>query len=381
MSAQDHRLHLLRTSERRTSDETLLEQLEFIAIRALGSTRGKGWGYEVGPITAIQAEQWSFLSFIRFFRKSEVEELKFSAQLAEIIEWASAAGHASKFQAKPWVPIKAKQSAPEATDDDAPPLPVVPEEDAFIIPLQDVGTVSTSNFFDHLYGLDAQIAILVSAIQAAIDSKMGNRFHSLLYGSPGCGKTAILQATARLLGELGVHHLILDATSTTEAGMRKNLLDEKATPPDIILLEEVEKMPDASLRWLLGLMDSRATISQTNARKTASRRIPAIVLATANDMDQLKKMMYGALHSRFQHEIFCPRPNRQVLAKILEREVLLVNGRTEWIEPALSFGYDEHGITDPRKLIPICLCGKDNLLDGKYQRYLIAAMEPKVVPF
>jgi MoxR-like ATPase len=157
--------------------------------------------------------------------------------------------------------------------------------------------------------------------------------------------------------------------------MRKNLLDEDAILPDVILIEEIEKAPENSLRWLLGIMDDRATIQQANARKTASRRVPALVLATANDYALLGKMMYGALLSRFSNEIYCPRPDRTILARILEREINKVpNGNPEWIEPTLRFAYDEHGMTDPRQLKRICLSGKDELISGKYQEDLLQTM-------
>ena len=44
-----------------------------------------------------------------------------------------------------------------------------------------------------------------------------------------------------------------------------------------------------------------------------------------------------------------------------------INGRTKWIEPILEFCVDKHHWDDPRKIITICLCGKDKLLDNSYQ--------------
>jgi hypothetical protein len=295
---------------------------------------------------------------------------RFEAQLKEIIEWALSTGRNSKFQRNPWLP-ESRTEENEESDGGG-------EDVEVFTPLHDVGALAPGEEFSHLFGLDSQITILLSAIQAAADSDMHNRFHSLLWGPVGCGKTEILQGVDRLLQNLGINCLLLDATSTTEAGMRKNLLDEDTVPPDVILIEEIEKVPETSLRWLLGIMDMRATISQANYRKTASRKVPALILATANDMEQLKKMLFGALHSRFQHEIYCPRPGRQILEKILGREIAKVSGKMEWIEPTLRFCCDEHSMTDPRKIIPVCLCGKDGLLKGEYQRHLLKTMGPQV---
>jgi hypothetical protein len=89
----------------------------------------------------------------------------------------------------------------------------------------------------------------------------------------------------------------------------------------------------------------------------------------------LKKTESGALLSRFSNEIYCPRPGRDILAKILEREVRKVKGgREEWIEPTLEFCYDQRRITDPRMLKRVCLCGKDRLITGEYQRDLEETM-------
>jgi hypothetical protein len=65
------------------------------------------------------------------------------------------------------------------------------------------------------------------------------------------------------------------------------------------------------------------------------------------------------------------------MQKILEREILKSNGKTEWIEPTLKFCMDEEEINDPRKIIPICLCGRDDLLDGTYQKAIRETKKPK----
>lgn len=345
---QELRLTFTSDRERRTSDDTLRDQLSYIAKRALAGNRGRGWDYEVGPVQALdryvketQSCYYTMSSYIRFYRRVDVDPDRLSRQTSEIIEWTGAAGHNKKFGRRPWilqtdnVPTKDDKTDSGDLDDADDDI-----RETEIVPLKEVGVIKRGRFFDHLYGLDAQIRVILSSIQAAIDSSMENRFHSLLHGEAGCGKTEILQSLGRLLVKEGVPFILLDATSTTEAGMRKNLLDEDAILPDIILIEEIEKAPENSLRWLLGIMDDRATIQQTNYRKTASRRVPALILATANDYALLGKMMYGALLSRF----------------------------------SLVFAYDTYGMTDPRQLRRICLSGKDELVRGDYQKDLLQTM-------
>lgn len=394
---QEKILKLYSDRDRSSSDDILLAQLNFIGNRGVAGSRGRGWAFEVQDIERDfrgidETPRWRYSGTIRFYRRTDTDPARAERQAVEILEWASTAGHNSKFGSRPWITVKSSLAKPSAakpsTSDGKDNSATSAQKDSSSRDLTDdyvfdnlshtlsqAGTIKKGEFYKHLYGLDAQISVLLSALQAAGDSGMENRFHTLLWGDPGCGKTEILEATARLLQSIGVNHLLLDATSTTEAGMRKSLLDQDAEIPSVILIEEIEKVVEASMRWLLGIMDVRGRISQANFRKTASRRVPAIVIATANDMQQLGKMMYGALRSRFQHEVYCPRPSREVLRMILEREVgKLSKGDPRWIDPALKYCYDERKITDPRKIIPVCLCGKDKLFDGTYQKALEATM-------
>lgn len=385
---QEFRVNCTSTRERRTADETLRVQLTYIADRAITGARGRGWDYELGTITTSStgkdnADRWVFGCAIRFYRKTDAAEDRFRSQRSLIAEWAGATGHNARFVSRPWICMmdgsdEDMAAVDQTVENDDTDTDNEMEEALTVTPLSEVGTIKRGRYYDHLFDLDSQVTILLSSVQAAIDSAMANRFHALLWGPPAAGKTEILIATSRLLQSLGVSFLSLDATSTTEAGMRKSLLDDDVIPPDVILIEEIEKVvSENSLRWLLGIMDDRATISQTNYRRTASRKVPALILATANDYEFLSKMMGGALLSRFSSEIYCPRPNRAALSRILLRDIKKIDGaREEWIEPTLTFMHDELGVTDPRKLRRVCLCGKDRLLDGSYQRDLTATARP-----
>lgn len=64
--------------------------------------------------------------------------------------------------------------------------------------------------------------------------------------------------------------------------------------------------------------------------------------------------------------------HRSSLQKILEREVARANGNPLWIAPALDWCIDEEHTNDPRRVITVCLCGRDALLDGSYQKHLRA---------
>lgn len=378
------RLYFTRTSLRRTQDDKLQEQLHYIAKRGLGGQRSRGWSYEIGPIQATyedMSRSWKFTTWIRFYPTKSLDSDREKSRRAEIYSYAQDAGKVARFQSSPWLTVEQDKpldwSKIQENGEDNSNL--IEDEDTPTVDLESLSQIEKGNYFDHLFGLDSQIRILLSAIQAAVDSKRKNRFHSLLYGNPGCGKTDILLSTAKMLSDLHVPYIAVDATSATEAGMRKKLLDEDSITPQVIIIEEIEKAPQESSRYLLGLMDDRGVVQVDNYRKSASRQIEAIVLATANDYQLLSKMMYGALLSRFSNEIYCPRPNREILAKFLHREVTKVNGNLSWIEPTLIYCYDVKNITDPRQLKRVCLCGKDRLLTGEFQKDLDSTMRKEEV--
>ena len=129
---------------------------------------------------------------------------------------------------------------------------------------------------------------------------------------------------------------------------------------------------------MLGVMDFRAEVRQLKFRSgLAQRQVKLLCLATVNDMGLFNEMMDGALASRFSHKIFCPRPSRETLTKILEREVEKNKGDKAWINPTLDYCLDVEKINDPRRIITVCLCGREKLLTGEYQTMLTATMAPK----
>jgi hypothetical protein len=227
--------------------------------------------------------------------------------------------------------------------------------------------------FAHLFGLTPHITRVRAALEAGLDSGWANRFHCALVGPPGCGKSDIGESLRRLLGEDAV--MKLDATSTTAAGAIKELA-EREILPRLIVIEEIEKAPEAAMSFLLGVLDQRSEIRKTTARGTIQRDTKLFAIATVNDVALFRKLQAGALSSRFPNLIFFKRPPREVLAQILTREVQKVHGDYEWIAPTLDYCADRD-ITDPRKVISLCLCGRDAWLDGSYASMLDATGEPE----
>ena len=220
-------------------------------------------------------------------------------------------------------------------------------------------------FFSHIYDRDLQIETILDSIQAAIDSDWSKRFHVALIGPPACGKTEILLALRTMLGNDAV--LAFDCTAITQAGVIK-VIAELDELPRIIIFEEIEKADPDTLRFALSLLDKRGEIRKTTARGNIQRDAKCLGFATVNDVAAFRSMQSGALASRFAHQIFCPRPTRELMRQILHREVVSVGGNVEWIEPTLDYCLDTLGSTDPRKAIAVCLTGKDKLLNGSFQR-------------
>ena len=224
------------------------------------------------------------------------------------------------------------------------------------------------SYFSHLFGRDAHVARIKGAIEAAIMSDFSNRFHAALAGPPGCGKSDICRSLQKALGADAV--MEYDATATTAAGAIKDLA-EREILPRILIVEEIEKADEKALAFLLGLMDMRAEIRKTTARATIQRDTKLLVIATVNNIELFKKLNAGALASRFANKIGFSRPSRDQLAMILTREVgkLGDNGDERWIKPTLDY-CEDHGITDPRQVISLALCGREGWLDGSYAEML-----------
>lgn len=226
------------------------------------------------------------------------------------------------------------------------------------------------DYFSHLFGLDAQIVRLRRAIEAGIMTDWERREHCVLYGPPGCGKSDVSQSLKRALGENAV--MEYDATATTAAGAIKDLT-EREILPRIIIIEEIEKAPEQAMTFLLGLMDLRASIRKTTARNSNSviRDTKLFAIATVNNTELFQKLQAGALASRFSNRIKFNRPSREQLAMILRREIEKMgdDGDMAWIDPTLDYCEGKE-INDPRRVTSVCLCGREMLLTGEYQKLL-----------
>lgn len=344
-------LELCRLSTRRLNDDLLARQVRRLRARAITpSTARAGWDCRCR--TTCEPDPSGFRYRLRLVltrtTRRTVEEATCRSQMDHIRERVLRAGRRWGWcLAEGEVPASASEGTPSAP---APRL-------AVIIP------TDWRRFFAHIFDREPQVRLLLDTLSAALASDWLARNHCLLYGPPGCGKTEILLALERMLGPDAV--VKLDATMTSKAGA-ENLLLELAVVPPVLLIEELEKCDPANLPWLLGVLDQRGEVIKTNARIGSVRKeARCLCLATANDLGRFRSILSGALASRFQHQIYCPRPGRAVLRQILLREVHARGGKEVWVEPALDLCVAE-GTDDPRRAIAL-LDGRDRLLTGEYQ--------------
>lgn len=372
---------LERRLQKRPPMEKLTSQLQHCIAVAIKSGRGRGLTHRLSPISdpvdtpTATGNVWVYKAKINF----AANNVRFIAadRLSPLIKRLAEAGCAGPFRMTPWKVIDPPGYSVFATEAQAQgqhqvELKKKGEEEK---KLGDY-SLDPKDHFRRLFGREAQMRRILDAFKLADKTGFLKRNHSLLDGPPGCGKSELMLALSRMLGEEGKAWLWFDATSMTKAGVIEELMNAPVVP-GFIFIEEIEKTDDISLRWLLGVMDTRGIIRRTNYRVgNQARHVRMVVVATANDVNLLKGVMSGALYSRFQNKIFCPPPDRTIMEMILQREIAEMKGKEEWIEPALEFAYDKWGMTDPRDVITICTCGGNRLLTGAFQKDYEATMHP-----
>ena len=232
------------------------------------------------------------------------------------------------------------------------------------------------DYFDHIYDRNHQIEMVIKAINLAVETKMEERKHVVLLGPPGCGKTTILKALSKMLGDEEEAYIYMNGASTSKAGAEAKLGNASVIPP-IMFIEEIEKTTEDSLRWLLTVLDERAELRKLNYRVDIKKSVPVLCIATANSEEKFEGFDSGALASRFPVRAYCQRPERNVLEQILKREIDKlenhgIKSTYDWIDPTLNYCLNEEKNDDPRHVITVCLTGRDGLLDGSFQETLKA---------
>lgn len=357
-----HTVTLERTAQRRSNASITRRQIEDILDRALASDRGRQFKLttklpdEIVPV--LEGEAWNYKLDLAFEHIGRGDPEKQFNNVKDAIFKAA--------------PSKGKWLIAGGYKLIGPNLVAINNDTDVIAEVN----IERASHFDHLYGLDPQIDVLLSALQIAKDTNYRKRYHTVLHGKPGCGKSEILRGVKHMVGEEGV--IEFDGTQTTSAGAIATIMSAAVVPP-LLIIEEIEKVPDASFMWLLSALDGRGEIRKVTARNVSHRSVPFVCAATVNDLALFKSRHDGAMASRFAHKIYCPRPGREILRRILQREVESIEGNLDWVEPAIEYCMKEEENSDPRRVIAVCLTGRDKLLTGEFQANLKACRAESVV--
>jgi hypothetical protein len=416
-------LYLQRVLSKRSGDEKIQAQIEYILQRGMAGTRGKTWESIPHRMPPIQQESgnWLFKYRVTFEKKrgERGQDAEYK-QWEEIKAMLQQTGAITRFQPFPWtvqigqnvVPAVAAtapvaqptQPAVELDPDGIATTPLPQPEgfegvldgmltqilggvrtvglfgpakkwDQLVVPPELLGRESDNHLAEHpawknLYGVNAQTRIILSNIKRAQETNGESRNHAVLFGHAGCGKTTTMFALESMFGADAV--LKLDATSTTKAGLEKLFFNDLNEIPPLVFMEEAEKADPEALKIWLGALDDRGEIRKVNFRVNQLRSVKVLFICSVNNKALFDKMMgsdgteAGALSSRCVTQVYFPRPSQAVLLQILDKEVREKGGRQEWIAPAIQLAA-EMGISDPR-IVRSYLAGGDRLLDGTYQR-------------
>lgn len=155
---------------------------------------------------------------------------------------------------------------------------------------------------------------LKQAIAQVIESR--RRVHVLLEGPPACAKSLFLMGVQAAVG-LGKSYLSF-GSRTSSAGLSEVLF---TTQPEVLLMDEVEKMPQDAFAVLLGLMETGDVI-ETKSRSVRGIKLNTVVMGACNESSRLPPEFLSrfALHARF------PPYTRQEFIDVSEHFLYLTEG-------------------------------------------------------
>ncbi len=367
-----------KTTAIRMSPELLESQLRKAATRAIGKTlAARGWAFRKPKLETSEAGgRYLTTATMKFARTAlrEFTQENLDKQFVAIeTRFLRKAGRLSWNGEAVTVSLRVRESGEPSGNGDTPVPPAGKRfAGAPAITVPD----NWPEYFSHIFDREDHIQEVMDSIRTAKETDMEVRNHVCLFGPPGCGKTEIGLAVRNMLGPRAVKRL--DATSTTKAGAENLLLDEDELQP-ILIMEEAEKCHEGNLSWLLGILDDRGEIIKTNARVgSVCRKAPMLVVVTVNNMKKWEAFQEGALADRFSIPVYCPMPDRDLLRKILLRDVVKIpGGNAAWVEPALDFALDVEKTYKTRRIRAIMTNGRDQLLDGSYQAARLRMMETR----
>lgn len=389
------KLTLERKTAKRLNDETLAEGVEYITTRATAGNR-KGWvnkTYNVaGPTRETGGHLYKVTLVFERSSKKKVSDEQLTNEMNSIVEFLMKAATSTKFK-----PTWSMNGEPQAdwnttvASSEGDGCDVLDFERALSFSEIDIPDVLVNGTddeieafpaFNGIYGRAAHIRLIGASLKRMKDTNGAKRNHILLHGLPGCAKSHLMMGWMKVLGP-GAYFTI-NANSATRAGIEQMFLNrfDKTGVPPVCFVEEIEKTAENILTVWLSILDERAEVRKINYREQKRIEAKVLSIATANDkvlFDRLhggRPGHPGALSSRFTKKLYVPRPDRDVMERILRRDIDLHGGKKSWVKPCLEIA-DELGTNDPRIVLSL-LDGQDRLLhDEGYREDILSvhAME------
>lgn len=376
-------LTLERISQNRLNPQKIREQLVYIrdAVSRNKSRRFKGILAKAvpEPVAFSQAGQGSYRYTTKLRVRNEsgtTNKDRLKQQLEEVTRVVAAAARSSG-----WRIVSEDEQAAAVRNEGVNPNTLAAKQEHLAnvihtidnVQLPELTADAMESFFGRIYQRSNHINIIHRANVTAAMTRFEKRRHSLLWGPPSCAKTELFDCFVSFYGPENVLHL--DVTTTTKAGLESLILKKalEGKLPPFLYLEEIEKYDLTTLHCLHAIMDQRGRIQRTNARVgNMIAEAKTVVWATCNSLKKLREFEGGAILSRFSNrkQLYSPRPDEELMRRILLREVTEMGGEEAWVDPVVRFVFDEMRTNDPREAVAL-LDGRELLLgEAPYLRWV-----------
>jgi len=173
------------------------------------------------------------------------------------------------------------------------------------------------------------------AIARAIESQ--RRIHFLLEGPPACAKSILLEGVRSAVS--GAY--IVFGSRTSAAGLSDVLFERQ---PQILLMDEADKMRSECFSVLLGLMES-GEILETKSQKTRGIKLETMVIGACNS----SKKFPPEFLSRFALHVNFPRYTREEFIEVCRGFLTRAEDCPPAVAETIGTLVHDYGLGDVRK--------------------------------
>jgi Holliday junction DNA helicase RuvB len=131
--------------------------------------------------------------------------------------------------------------------------------------------------FSKIEGLDDVKEMMLRALESP------ERAHILLTGPPACAKSLFMLQIEKFMR---TKVYFTEGVSTTKAGLQRFIAENQHK--EIIIIDEIDKMPMKDQEGLLTMME-RAAFTSTKVRNTRTVGANVVIFATSNSTERLSK--------------------------------------------------------------------------------------------